>query len=248
MPTTLIFGGSGKVARHLTRLLLLEHHTVHSIIRNPAQSAALAALGAHPIVQSIEDASVADLAATIRRAAPDVVVWSAGAGAGSPARTRAVDHAGAVKSMDACKAAGVARFIIVSAIDLRDRAKGYPGWYDDASKERSDMTWKAIGGYMEAKLAADRDLREGNAERGLQYTIVKPGGLNMEESKGTVAAGRVGLTTTVSREDVAKVVIECMKQPKTIGLAFDVVGGDTPIAEAVQKVAEERIDTFEGMY
>ena len=65
---------------------------------------------------------------------------------------------------------------------------------------------------------------------------------------GKVAAGKIPLNNVVSREDVARVVLECMKNEATEGLAFDVVGGDMPVREAVGKVAADKVDTFEGFY
>jgi hypothetical protein len=107
-------------------------------------------------VQSIEESSVKDLAATIKKHSPNVVIWSAGAGGGSPERTKAVDHEGksnsadlimsssshadfekkgAVKVFDATAAAGVKRFIIVSAVDIRDRVnKPTPEWQDTLTR------------------------------------------------------------------------------------------------------------------
>lgn len=248
MPTTLIIGGSGKVARALTSLLISKNHTVHSLIRNPAQSASITALGAKPIVQSIESTSTADLIATIRSCSPDVIVWSAGAGGGDPARTRAVDHEAAVRSFDAAAAAGVKRYIMVSAIDTRDRAKTAPEWYNDEDKKASDGMWNAIPVYMEAKLAADRDLRTGNEKRGLEYTIVRPGKLSENKGTGKIKAGKIHFGGDVSREDVAAVIAACMEDKGTVELAFDLLGGDTPIAEAVGKIGKDRIDTFEGYY
>ncbi|KAF2194075.1 Rossmann-fold NAD(P)(+)-binding protein [Zopfia rhizophila CBS 207.26] len=251
MPTTLIFGGSGKVARQLTRILALQSppHKIYSIVRNPDQVSPLEALGATPIVQSIEDSSVSDLAETLKRYNPDVVVWSAGAGGGDPQRTESVDCDGAIKAMNAVAAAGIKRYIVVSALDMRDREnKPTPEWYDENDTQRSEKLWKVIGRYMKAKLAADIELRTGNSERKLDYTIVRPGGLSDEPGKGTISAGKVHLGTMVSREDVARVVMECMENEMTVGLAFDVVGGDTPIAEAVGKVSKEKIDCFEGFY
>lgn len=247
---TLIFGGSGKVARHITRLLASEaNHTVHSIIRNSAQSPDIESLGGKPIVQSIEDSSAQDFAQTIKSTNATTVLWAAGAGGGNPARTKSVDNEGAIKAMDATAAAGVKRFILVSAVDVRDReTRPEPEWYDDSDRERSNRVWSAIGPYMEAKFAADRNLVTENGRRGLEYTIVRPGGLSQEPGKGTVAAGKVHLGEMISREDVARVVIECMKQEGTKGLAFDVVGGGTPIAEAVAEVAKGRVDTFAGRY
>jgi len=250
MPTTLIVGGSGKTARHLTRLLTTTHsHTVHSLIRNADQSPSLRSLGAHPIVQSLETSSVSDLASTIRSVAPDVVVWAAGAGGGSPERTQSVDRDGAIKIFDACAEAGVRRFITVSAMDVRDReGKPEPEWYDEEDRGMSKRLWGAIGVYMEAKYAADRELVEGNGRRGLKWTIVRPGGLTDAEGKNTVAAGKVHLKTTVSREDVARVVVACMQNEGTVGMAFDVVGGDVDVEEAVRKVVQDKADTFEGRH
>ncbi|KAI9663493.1 MAG: hypothetical protein M1831_002502 [Alyxoria varia] len=252
MPSTLILGGSGKVARHLTRILVGEispAHTVHSIIRNPSQSPEIESLGGKPVVQSIEDSSASDLAATMSSVRPDAVVWAAGAGGGNPERTQNVDYLGAVKCMDAAKQAGVKRYVVISAIDVRDRdGKPTPDWYNDVSKDRSDKVWGFIEPYMRAKFAADRELRVGNSERKLDYTIVRPGGLSNEPGVGKVAAGKVSLGTMISREDVARVVATALQNDGTIGLAFDVVGGDTPIDQAVDKVASEKVDTFEGFY
>jgi uncharacterized protein YbjT (DUF2867 family) len=101
---------------------------------------------------------------------------------------------------------------------------------------------------MAAKFAADKNLVVQNPGRGLEYTIVRPGGLSDEPGKGTVAAGKVSLGERVSREDVARVVVECIGNDGTKGLAVDVVGGDMEVREAVRGVVERREDGFEGMF
>jgi nucleoside-diphosphate-sugar epimerase len=251
MPTTLIFGGSGKVALHLTRILSNARpaHKVLNITRSATHSEGITAAGGHPVVASIEDASATELAALLREHKPDVVVWSAGAGGkGAPERTDRVDRQGAIDAMDASAEAGVKRFIMVSAIDVRDRSKPAPSWYSDEAKRRSDGGWSAIGRYMAAKLAADKELVTGNSRRKLDYTIVRPSGLTLDPATGKVDAGKVDITHSISREDVAYVLAEVINNDGTIGLAFDVVGGSTPIADAIKEVAEKKIDTFEGNY
>jgi len=75
--------------------------------------------------------------------------------------------------MDATAQAGVKRYVIVSAVDVRDREnRPEPEWYNDADRRRSEGVWRAIGVYMWAKLAADRSLVVENGRRGLEYTIV----------------------------------------------------------------------------
>lgn len=237
------------MARHLTSLLVKNSYTVHSVIRNPAQSDSIKELGAQPVVKSIEDASVLELTSTIKGASPNVVIWAAGAGGGNPERTRTVDQEGAIKSFDATAAAGIKRFIIVSALDVRDReGKPTPEWYNDEDKDRSDKVWGFIGPYMRAKFNADKDLVTNNDKRGLEYTIVRPGGLTQEPATGKVDAGKVHLNIVVSRADVAEVVLRCIEDDSTKGLAFDVVGGDTPITEAISSVGKGQIDTFKGFH
>lgn len=248
-PNTLIFGGSGKCARHMIRMLAAEGHNIYGIIRNPDQKSDIEGLGGKPIIQSIEDSTVDDMAKTITDTNASTVIWSAGAGPGNPGRTKAVDNEGAIRSMDATSKAGVKRFIMVSAIDIRDREnKPEPEWYDDSDRDRSNRVWNAIKPYMEAKLAADTSLVTQNGRRGLEYTIVRPTGLSQDPGKGTIAAGKVHINQVISREDVASVVLECMKQDATKGMAIDCVGGDTPIAQAIAKAAKEKADGFEGRY
>jgi nucleoside-diphosphate-sugar epimerase len=248
MPTALIFGGSGKVARRLTTLLRSQNPPweVHSIIRDWSHHPSLSEIGANPILQSIEESSVEEIHTAILQTKPDVVVWSAGAGGkGGPQRTDAVDRQGAIKVFDALRRGD--RFIMVSALDVRDREnKPQPEWYDANDVRRSEMVWVAIGHYMRAKYEADKDLRANNEKRGLRYTIVRPGGLSDEPGKGTVAAGKVHLENMISRDDVAAIILACIENEGTVGLAFDVVGGQTPINEAVQSVVEKKEDSFEG--
>jgi nucleoside-diphosphate-sugar epimerase len=167
---------------------------------------------------------------------------------GSAERTDKVDREGAIKSMDACALAGVKRYIIVSATDVRDRNKTAPSWYNDGDRSISDRTWGAIGAYMAAKLAADKDLVENNGRRKLDYTIVRPGALGEGEGTSQVSAGKIHFGQKIPRNDVARVVAEVLKNDGTIGLVFDVVGGETPIPEAIQKVAEDKTNTFEGRF
>ena len=244
----LIFGGSGKVSRCLTPLLAKSNYTVHSIIRNESQIPDLESLGATPIVQSIESSSVSELVTTIKKVSPSAIIWSAGAGGGDPSRTDTVDRKGAIKAMDAAAEAGVKRYVVVSALDIRDKSRPEPEWYDDSDLKRSERLWGAIRPFMEAKFDADKSLAEDNERRHLDWTIVRPGQLTDNEAKGTVSAGRVHLGNPVSREDVAATVVECLQNDGTIGMAFDVLGGDVPIKEAVQGVVERKEDCFEGFY
>ena len=99
----------------------------------------------------------------------DAVVFAAGAGPGSgPARKRTVDYGGAVKLIDACKSEGIRRYLMVSAMGVRDPAARGP----------------EMRPYYEAKLEADQAL----AASGLDYTIVRPGRLTDDPGTGLIEA------------------------------------------------------------
>jgi Trk K+ transport system NAD-binding subunit len=81
----MIIGGHGKVALLTAPLLVEAGHTVVSVFRNPAHTAEVEATGAQAVVADIEHLSTDQLAELFSD--QDALVWSAGAGGGSPART-----------------------------------------------------------------------------------------------------------------------------------------------------------------
>ncbi|WQF80851.1 Putative NAD(P)-binding domain, NAD(P)-binding domain superfamily [Colletotrichum destructivum] len=254
MPTALIFGGNGKTARELTKILRDAEtpHTIFSVIRNPDQIPDLQAIGAKPIVQDIATGSEADFIKIIQGTRPDVVVWAA---SGKDLKSaEAVDRDGAIRVMDALSKADVParRYVVISALDIRDREnRPVPDWYTDADEKLSDRMWGIIGPILRAKLAADTELRVGNATRRLDYTIVRPGGLGEGPGTGKIRAGKVGTIGMIPREDVAGVIYAAIQNKKTYGLAFDILGpkdDSLTIQEAVSQVARHHEDTFEGYY
>jgi len=212
MARILIIGGHGKVALLLAPLLAAAGHTVSSVIRNPDHEADVAATGAQPVIADIETFDVDQLRNLV--SGNDVVVWSAGAGGGNPARTKAVDQDAAIRSIDAAKAAGVTRYVMVS--------------YFGAGSDHGIPADDPFHPYAEAKAAADAHLRAS----GLDWTIVAPSALTLDPP-----AGRVDLSATesasVSRADVAAVIAAAIDEPSTIRRTLRFNTGDVPIAEAL---------------
>ncbi len=210
----IIAGGHGKIGLRLARLLgEREEHPV-GLVRKYEQEAELVALGAHPVIFDLESRTAAELAEIVRGA--DAVVFAAGAGPGSGAeRKDTVDRGGAVLLADAAELAGVRRYLMVSAIGA-----------DDGPQPDHDEVYAA---YITAKKAADDDIRA----RDLDWTIVRPGGLTLESGTGLVTLAEHTERSTVSREDVAAVLLALLDEPRTAGLSLDLVSGKTPIDEAV---------------
>jgi uncharacterized protein YbjT (DUF2867 family) len=92
---------------------------------------------------------------------------------------------------------------------------------------------QAMRPYYEAKAAADRRVMDS----GLDYTIVRPGMLTDDPGTGQVqAAERLETSGSVTRDDVAAVLVECLAADNTVGKGFDLLGGETPIADAVRSL------------
>ncbi|MGO3151843.1 MAG: SDR family oxidoreductase [Galactobacter sp.] len=225
MNITLI-GGHGKVALLLIPLLVDAGHQVTSVIRDPAQAEDITAAGAKPLVLSVDEASTDALAHAFE--GQDAIVWSAGAGGGSPARTVAVDRDAAIRSMDAASAAGVKRYVMVSYMGA--------GRVNRVDESNSFYT------YQEAKLAADTHLRTTS----LDWTIVGPGTLTLGESPhgvspaGAPAEARTGGRET-SRALVAEVVAASLANPQSVGQTLDFSDGSLGLDEWIGGVAAGRI-------
>jgi uncharacterized protein YbjT (DUF2867 family) len=212
MSRVLIIGGHGKVALRLAPLLVERGDEVTSVVRNPEHEAEVAATGATPVVADVQQLDVDGLAELL--GGHDAVVWSAGAGGGSPERTYAIDRDAAIRSMDAAAAAGVRRYVMVS----------YLGARPDHGVPESDSFFA----YAESKAAADEHLRASD----LDYTILGPGRLTLDEPTGRIEVDPDG-DGAVSRADVAAVVAAVLADPSTVGRTIGFGNGSTPIAEAL---------------
>jgi len=213
MSRILIIGGHGKVALLLAPLLVARGDDVTGVIRNPGHAPEVAASGASPRVADVETLSVDELSGLVD--GHDAVVWSAGAGGGSPARTAAVDRDSAIRSMDAAVAAGVDRYVMVS--------------YFGARADHGVPAANSFFAYAEAKAAADDHLRSS----GLEWTVLGPSALTLD-----APTGRIDVTATesrsVSRADVAAVVAATLAEKATIGRTIRFNSGDVPISEAIR--------------
>lgn len=219
-----IIGGHGKVALLAAPKLASHGLQVESVIRNPEHSEEIRALGAIPVVLDIEQADVDSLAEQF--AGAKAVVFSAGAGGGSPERTVAVDYEAAVRTMKAAEQAGVKRFVMVSyaraSVDV-----------DSLEKDNSFYP------YAKAKHDADAFLRATN----LDYTILGPGLLTLDPSTARVTlADEVGRIQgrapdndegNTARETVADVITHVVSKDAAVRKTVNFYDGKTPIPEAI---------------
>jgi uncharacterized protein YbjT (DUF2867 family) len=214
-----IAGGHGKIALLLERLLAERGDQPVGLIRNPAHVADVRKAGAEAVICDLEAAAPGDVVVLLSGA--DAVVFAAGAGPGSGARRKdTVDRAASVLMADAAERAGVRRFVQISSMGAGQPPR--PG---------AGEVWTA---YITAKTAAEDDLRA----RDLDWTILRPGGLTDAPATGKIRLGPPPVPAgTVPRTDVAAVIAALLDEPGTRHQTLELVGGDSPVAAAVQSIS-----------
>jgi uncharacterized protein YbjT (DUF2867 family) len=211
-----VVGGHGKVAQHLLPELSRRGRTPVALVRSDSYRTELEALGAEVRLLDIERESADSFAAAF--AGCDAVVFAAGGGPdGNIERKRTVDLEGALKSIEGARAAGIRRFVQVSAIGV-----------DEPLPDGTDPVWRA---YVEAKRDADAALRATD----LEWTILRPGRLTDDPATGLVALGDAP-RGDVTRADVAAVLAAVVDDPRTARSQWNLVGGETPVIEAIERL------------
>ncbi|TGO06524.1 SDR family oxidoreductase [Serinibacter arcticus] len=213
--TIAIVGGYGKISRRLVPLLRERGDAVVPLVRRAEQAAVLLDLGARPRFLDIERADVDAFAAAFDGV--DAVVFAAGGGAdGNVLRKRSVDLEGAIKSLAGCAAAGVRRYVQISAIGV------------DAKVGLDESA--AWASYVVAKRDSDEAVRES----GLDWTILRPATLLDTPGTDRVLLGSDLEPEGVTRDDVAATIAAVLDEPRAIGRQWDLVGGDASVLAALE--------------
>ncbi|TCN25899.1 SDR family oxidoreductase [Mesobacillus foraminis] len=209
----LVVGANGQIGRHLVNLLQdSEEHTVRAMIRKEEQQDYFKSLGIEAVLASLEG-TVEEIAEAAKGC--DAIVFTAGSGGHTGLdKTLLIDLDGAVKTVEAAEMAGIKRFVMVSALQAHRREN----WNEK------------IRPYYVAKHYADRAL----LQSGLTYTIVRPGGLINEPGTGKITAAENLERGTIPREDVARIVYKSLTEERTFNTSFDVISGESPIADALK--------------
>ena len=216
MVNVLVIGAHGKVGRIAASNLAAVGDNVFAGFRDSKQFESLPTEnGLNPILFDLTK-SVDDMAQIMKEYHIHKVVFTAGAGGkGGVERTTEIDLDGAVKAMEAAKATAVEQFVMVSA----------------AGADNREVWLKAgIYTYYMMKHYADRLLQQS----GLNYTILRPTVLSDE-----AGTGKIKLITdeqvkgsTVTRADVAQMIVEALHSPKAANRIVTFEQGD----EAIQSV------------
>lgn len=212
----MIIGGHGKVALLAAPMLTVGGHAVTSVIRKQDQVPDIEATGAVALVSDVEHLDEIGTRALV--SGSDAIIWAAGAGGGSKDRTYAVDRDAAIRVMDAAVAEGVGRFVMVSYVGSgRDEVP-------------ADNPFHA---YADAKAQADSHLRG----TGLNWTILGPGQLTLEEGSGRIEYGDHVMAGKTSRANVAEVAVGVVGRTDLQGVTINFRDGNVAIWEAMESLS-----------
>lgn len=213
----LVVGANGQIGKHLVGFIQ-ESDTLEAkaMIRNEEQASFFEEKGADTVVVDLED----DVDAIAKAAeGVDAIVFTAGSGPHTGKdKTILIDLDGAVKTIEAAIQAGVDRFIMISSFDT--------------TREAIQSASSSFSPYVVAKHYADVWLRATD----LNHTIIHPGFLTNDEGTGKIKAASKLEGAEVPRADIASVIVACLEDDETIGKEFQVVGGSTPVKEAIESV------------
>jgi uncharacterized protein YbjT (DUF2867 family) len=119
------------------------------------------------------------------------------------------DFDGTRNLVDAARASGIGRFILVSAAGA-----------GDSYASISEQAHKFLDPVLEIKAKAEDYL----ISSGLDYTIIRPGALDSEPASGNgILTADPTVGGTIHRADLARLVVDCLDDPDSIGKKFNAV-------------------------
>lgn len=223
-----VAGATGSTGKRIVEQLLAKGFTVKAGVRNldkakttfsgnnPALQFVKADVteGAEKLAEAIGDDSEAVICATGFSRSWDVLApWK-------------VDNFGTVSLVDACRKVGVNRFILISSILVNGAAMGQilnPAY----------IILNVFGLTLIAKLQAEQYIRKS----GINYTIVRPGGLKNDPPKGNIVMEPEDTLSggNISRDQVAEVAVEALAHPESSYKVVEIIARD----EAPKRTFEE---------
>lgn len=217
-----VVGAGGRTGRLVVEQLIGAGHQVVATIRSPRHMADMVRLGAETVMLDLDLSTGPDFQAVFKGA--DAIVFAAGSAAGE---SSALDRTGTVKTVRAAASAGVRRYLTISSIGASTGMKLSGQLNNDEMRD-----------YYQQKRAANKHLRES----GLDYTIVEPGELTDGKPTGKIVISEAAIDfAAIDRADVAAVVTALIASKRSIGKAYQLTGGKSPIATAVAEALGEDV-------
>jgi uncharacterized protein YbjT (DUF2867 family) len=197
----LVIGGTRATGLEVVRLLRARGDPVVVLAREGSDASAAERLGAG-IVRG-DAMNPADLAAAFASAPFRAVVSTLG---GRAVKGERPDFAGNRNAVDAARAAGVDRFVLVTVIGAGESLGAAP--------------WLARR-FLKEVIAEKTQAEDYLEASGLGYTIIRPGGLMDKEAQGrTYLTEDTRAMSWIRRADLAQLIVQALDDPRAIGKTY----------------------------
>ena len=167
-------------------------------------------------------------------------------GKGGAERTFAIDRDAAKYFIQASiRTPSIKKFLMVSYIGSR---RNRPHWFSDEDWAYTQKTNNgALSNYFAAKVEADECLTALAKQRGDPFhgIVLRPGQLTDDAPSGKISLGHTKASGKITRADVADVAVRLIERDDTKGY-YDLLNGEEDAGNAVERVAKEKVDCFEG--
>ena len=200
----LVFGGTSGVGLETVKLLRERELAVTVFVRPTSNRAGLEPLG---VTYVVGDALNEDeVRAAFGSGEFTIAISSLGGRRGEPRP----DWVGNANITDAAKAAGVERIVQVSSVGAGDTREAPP---EDAGFMANVLYHKTMG-------------EDHLIDSGLDYTIIRPGGLLNDPPSGNGMLIEEFTTGSINRADVALLIVQILDDDATIGKIYHAIDRD----------------------
>jgi uncharacterized protein YbjT (DUF2867 family) len=199
----LVFGATGKLGTEIVQDLVAQGDRVTAFVRPSSSRALLEPLGVDFAVGDVFEPET--IRAAFASAEFDASIATI-AGMGVPN----LDYEGNVNAANGAVEAGVKRFILISSIGAGDSYEAAPL-----------LSRIALSNVLPQKTDAENHLKES----GLDYTILRPGGLppGIIPTGGGIVSEDRNTMGFIKRPDLARIVVQVLYDDSTIGKTLAVV-------------------------
>jgi len=211
-----VAGASRRVGFEVVKGLVQQGYQVVALIRTDDTRSQLVALGAQVIMGDALNPEAMQAAVQGFGEAPFALVTTVG-GKGFTRDEPRADYLGNRHLVDAVKPLPCQRLVLVSSIGVRESAVALP-----------EPVLETLRTALLAKAKAEEHLMAS----GIPFTIVRPGGLLSEPATGQgILVKDVRIAGSITRSDVADLVIRCLRSPKAENQVLSAVDRDRTRSE-----------------
>lgn len=206
-----VAGASRGVGFEVVKGLIHQGYRVAALIRDSDTRSHLEALGARVQVGDALDTGFVDAAVQCFGEEPFSLVTTIG-GRGINREEPRSDYLGNRHLVDAVRTLRCERFLLVSSIGVRESAIALP-----------EQVLETLRPALLAKAKAEESLMAS----GLPFTILRPGGLLSDPATGNgIVTENAQAAGSITRSDVADLVIQCLMSPKAENKVLSAVDRD----------------------